>query len=99
MNVPLLDLVRQYRTIKHEIDPAIAETIETQRFKPGPAVATFEESVASYCGTKRAVGCASGTDALLLALMAWGVGEDGRRRQDQGGVRRSSSAGLQAEAA
>jgi len=75
MNVPLLDLVRLYRTIKHEIDPAIAETVETQRFKLGPAVASFEKSVAAYCGTKRAVGCASGTDALLLALMAWGVGK------------------------
>ncbi len=75
MQVPLLDLKRQYQTIKSEIDAAIAEVVETQYFKLGPKVAEFEEQVADYCGTKRAVGCASGTDALLLALMAHGVGE------------------------
>ncbi len=75
MKVPLLDLIRQYRTIKGEIDPAIARVVETQYFKLGPTVAAFEKRVAEYCGAKRAVGCASGTDALLLALMAWGVGD------------------------
>ena len=75
MKVPLLDLIRQYGTIKGEIDPAIARVVETQYFKLGPTVAAFEKRVAEYCGAKRAVGCASGTDALLLALMAWGVGE------------------------
>ncbi len=75
MQVPLLDLKRQYQTIKSEIDAAIAEVVETQYFKLGPKVAEFEAQVAEYSGTKRAVGCASGTDALLLALMAHGVGE------------------------
>ena len=75
MQVPLLDLKRQYQTIKDEIDAAIADVVETQYFKLGPKVAEFEAQVAEYSGTKRAVGCASGTDALLLALMALGVGD------------------------
>jgi len=76
MNVPLLDLKRQYLTIKDEIDAAIAEVVESQRFKLGPKVAEFESLMADYCGAKRAVGVASGSDALLLALMACGVGLD-----------------------
>ena len=76
MNVPLLDLKRQYQTIKDEINEAIAEVVETQGFRLGPKVTELEESIASYCGTKRAVGVASGTDAILLALMAVGVGRD-----------------------
>jgi len=76
MNVPLLDLKRQYQTIKGEITEAIAEVVESQGFKLGPKVAAFEEKIADYCGAKRAVGVASGTDAILLALMAVGVGRD-----------------------
>jgi dTDP-4-amino-4,6-dideoxygalactose transaminase len=68
MQVPLLDLKRQYQIIKGEIDAAIAEVVESQVFKLGP-------KVAEYSGTKRAVGVASGTDALLLALMAFGIGK------------------------
>ena len=74
MNVPLLDLKRQYQTIKEEINEAIAEVVESQGFKLGPKVAAFEGEIADYCGTKRAIGVASGTDAILLALMAVGVG-------------------------
>jgi dTDP-4-amino-4,6-dideoxygalactose transaminase len=76
MNVPLLDLRRQYRTIKGEIDAAIAEVVESQIFRLGPKVAALELGIAEYCGTRRAVGVASGTDAILLALMAAGVGRD-----------------------
>lgn len=76
MNVPLLDLKRQYQTIKGDIDQAIADVVESQGFKLGPRVAEFEALIAEYCGTKRAVGVASGSDALLLALMAYGVGRD-----------------------
>jgi dTDP-4-amino-4,6-dideoxygalactose transaminase len=76
MKVPLLDLRRQYGTIKQEIDGAIAEVVESQGFKLGPKVAEFEGLIAEYCGTRRAVGVASGSDALLLALMAYGVGRD-----------------------
>jgi len=76
MNVPLLDLKRQYHTIKDEINEAIGDVVESQGFKLGPKVASFEAEIAEYCGTKRAVGVASGTDAILLALMAAGVGRD-----------------------
>jgi len=74
MQVPLLDLRRQYRTIKDEIDTAIAEVVETQYFRLGPKVKEFEERTAEYCQTAHAVGVASGTDALLLALMVEDVG-------------------------
>jgi len=76
MNVPLLDLKRQYQTIKDEINEAIAEVVESQGFRLGPKVTAFEGEIAGYSGTKRAVGVASGTDAILLALMAVGVGRD-----------------------
>ncbi len=74
MKVPLLDLKRQYQSIKHEIDPVLQEVVESQIFIKGPKVAEFEKRVAGYCSAKRAVGVASGTDALLLSLMAYGVG-------------------------
>ena len=70
MKVPLLDLKAQYATIRHEIEPVVREVFESQYFILGPQVKTFEESVAAYCGTRHAIGCASGTDAILLALMA-----------------------------
>jgi dTDP-4-amino-4,6-dideoxygalactose transaminase len=76
VKVPLLDLKRQYVSIKPEIDAAIADVVESQAFKLGPRVAELEEAIAAYCGAKRAVGVASGSDALLLALMAYGVGRD-----------------------
>ncbi len=70
MQVPLLDLKAQYRSIKHEIDPVVQEVIESQYFILGPKVAEFEEAVAQYCNTAHALGVSSGTDALLIALMA-----------------------------
>lgn len=68
--VPLLDLKAQYKTIKHEIEPAVKEVMESQYFILGPKVKTFEDHTAEYCQTKYAVGVSSGTDALLIALMA-----------------------------
>jgi dTDP-4-amino-4,6-dideoxygalactose transaminase len=68
--VPLLDLKAQYKTIKYEIEPAVKEVMESQYFILGPKVKTFEEHTAEYCRTKYAVGVSSGTDALLIALMA-----------------------------
>ena len=74
MQVPLLDLKAQYATIKDEIKAAIDEVLESQYFILGPKVQQFEEEIAEYCNVKHAVGVASGSDALLLALMAIDVG-------------------------
>ena len=73
MQVPLLDLKAQYKTIKDEVGRAIGDVCESQAFALGPAVAQFEEDVAAYCGVKHAIGVSSGTDALLVSLMALGV--------------------------
>jgi dTDP-4-amino-4,6-dideoxygalactose transaminase len=72
--VPLLDLKAQHETIRDEIASAIAEVVESQWFIMGPNVSAFEEEIAEYVGVKHAIGCGSGSDALLLALMAVGVG-------------------------
>jgi dTDP-4-amino-4,6-dideoxygalactose transaminase len=72
-NVPLLDLKAQYAQIKAEVEPAIFEVMESQYFILGPKVKQFEENMAKYCGTKYALGVSSGTDALLIALMAIGI--------------------------
>jgi dTDP-4-amino-4,6-dideoxygalactose transaminase len=74
MSVPLLDLKRQYAALKDEILPVIHEVCESQYFIGGPQVAAFEADVAAYCGTAHAVGVSSGTDALLISLMALGIG-------------------------
>ena len=70
MNVPLLDLQAQYASLRDEMRPAIERVLESQRFVLGDEVRRLESSIAEYCDTKHAVGCASGSDALLLALMA-----------------------------
>jgi dTDP-4-amino-4,6-dideoxygalactose transaminase len=72
--VPLLDISRQYARIKSELDQAVINVLEHGRFILGPEVAELESQVAELCTTKYAVGVASGTDALLLALRAIGVG-------------------------
>jgi dTDP-4-amino-4,6-dideoxygalactose transaminase len=74
MHIPLLDLKAQYATIRDEIKPAIDEVLESQLFILGEKVVKLEEAIANYAGSKFAVGVASGTDALLLALMALNVG-------------------------
>lgn len=74
MQVPFLDLKRQYSAIKEEIDQAVFNVLSHTRFIMGPEVKTLEEQVAKYCGAKFAMGVASGTDALLLSLRACGVG-------------------------
>ncbi len=73
MKVPLLDLKRQHNLIRDEIDPVVGEVIESQVFVKGPRVAEFEQQIAAYCRTEWAVGVASGTDAILLSLMAYGI--------------------------
>ncbi len=74
MKVPLLDLKAQYLSIKPEIDAAIAEVLESQRFILGPQVKALEEAIAKYSGCGYGVGVSSGTDALLISLMAEGIG-------------------------
>jgi len=72
--IPLLDIPRQTTTIRAELDAAMARVLDHGQFVLGPEVRAMEERMAEYCGTRFAVGCASGSDALLLALMAMGVG-------------------------
>lgn len=74
MKVPLLDLQAQYVSLQPNVRAAIARVFETQQFVLGPEVAALEKELANYCRTAEAVGCASGSDALLLALMALDVG-------------------------
>jgi len=74
MSVPLLDLKAQWAQVGDEIKAALEEVYDTQRFIMGPLVEEFENEVAEYCGCPHAVGCASGSDALALALMALDVG-------------------------
>lgn len=73
--VPLIDLVEQYGTIREEIQEAVARVFESQAFVLGEEVARFENEVAEYCDATHAIGCASGSDALVLALMALEIGE------------------------
>jgi dTDP-4-amino-4,6-dideoxygalactose transaminase len=72
--VPLLDLGRQYAQIRREIDQALTRVAESQQFILSDEVAAFEGEAAAYLGASFVVGCASGTDALWLALVASGVG-------------------------
>ena len=74
ISVPALDLKAQYRTIREEIERVVREVLESQYFILGPEVSAFEAEIAEYCDVKHAVGCASGSDAVLLPLMALGVG-------------------------
>jgi len=72
--IPLLDLPAQYRHIREEILTAMGRVLDSQRFILGEEVEKLEAELAPYCGCRHAVGCASGSDALVLALMALGIG-------------------------
>jgi dTDP-4-amino-4,6-dideoxygalactose transaminase len=74
MKVPLLDLKEQYKTIKEEVLKTAEELFESQYFILGPRVTDLEEKIADYCSSKHAVGVSSGTDALLISLMAIDIG-------------------------
>ena len=74
MKVPLLDLKAQYRTIRNEILPALEKVLEDQYFILGPQVAGLEEKVADYSGCRYGIGVSSGSDALLICLMAEEIG-------------------------
>jgi dTDP-4-amino-4,6-dideoxygalactose transaminase len=73
MPVPLLDINRQHAPLIDDLKAVFAKALDTSRFIKGPEMEQFEAEFADYCGTSRAVGCASGTDALILSLQAVGV--------------------------
>ena len=73
MTIHMVDVVGQYQKIKSEIDEAIHRVLDSGQFILGPAVKEFESSAARYLGVRHAIGCASGTDALQVALMALGI--------------------------
>lgn len=73
-SIPLLDLKTQYMELREEMLAAADEVLSSGAYVLGPKVKQFEQEIAAYCGAKHAIGCASGTDALLLCLMALDVG-------------------------
>lgn len=72
--VPMCDILAQYHGLQEEIDAAVINVMRSGQAILGPEVTRFEEEAAAYCGAAHAVGCASGTDALLLALHALDLG-------------------------
>jgi dTDP-4-amino-4,6-dideoxygalactose transaminase len=72
--VPFIDVGAQRRRLGRAIDDAVTRVLTHCQFVNGPEVAAFEADLAAFCGARHAIGCASGTDALLLVLMAWGIG-------------------------
>jgi dTDP-4-amino-4,6-dideoxygalactose transaminase len=70
MNLQMVDLKGQYLRIKEEVDSAVLDVINSTRFIKGPVVKKFEENLAKYLGVKHVIGCANGTDALQVAMMA-----------------------------
>jgi dTDP-4-amino-4,6-dideoxygalactose transaminase len=73
-NIPLLDLKAQHRSIRVEVLAEVTRVIDSQKFILGDDVKSLESEIADYCSTKHAIGCASGSDALLLALMSLEIG-------------------------
>src|SRR5215211_7567576 len=74
MKVPLLDLSEQNQKLRPEIEAALGRVLDSNAFIVGGEVKALEDELAAYCGTKYAIGCASGSDAILLAMMALDVG-------------------------
>ncbi len=72
--IPLIDLKQQQARIRPELDAAIAKVLDHGRYIMGPEVQELEEQLAAFAGTEHCIACSSGTDALLLPLMAWGIG-------------------------
>jgi len=73
MAVPLLDISRQHEPIMDQLREVLDRALESSRFVKGPEMESLEAEFAAYCGSSSAIGCASGTDALILALMALGL--------------------------
>ena len=74
MQIPTLDLTVQFETIADELRAAVLEVLESGRYVMGPKVEELEEKIAAYVGAEHAIGVSSGTDALLVSLMALDVG-------------------------
>lgn len=74
MKLPFIDLKSQYEAHKDTINATILNVLDSTQFIMGQEVKTLEEKLAHFCGTKHALACSSGTDALLLALMAYDIG-------------------------
>jgi len=72
--IPFIDVAAQRRRLGGVIDDAIARVLAHCQFIQGPEVRALEAELAAFCGARHVIGCASGTDALLLVLMAWGIG-------------------------
>jgi dTDP-4-amino-4,6-dideoxygalactose transaminase len=75
MKIPQLDLKAQYQSIKDEIDKKLSEVLSSQRFILGPEVNSFESEMSAFLGVSHAVGVSSGSDALIISLMALGIGQ------------------------
>ena len=73
MNIPMVDLKAEYELLRNEIEQATLSALAATQYIGGPNVRAFEQEIAAYCGVKHAIACASGTDALLLALRACGI--------------------------
>jgi dTDP-4-amino-4,6-dideoxygalactose transaminase len=71
--IPFIDVAAQRRRLGHAVDDAVARVLAHCQFVNGPEVRAFESDLAAFCGARHAIGCASGTDALLLVLMAWEI--------------------------
>jgi len=74
VNIPFVDLKAQYRSIRDEMDTAIAEVLESSAFVGGPFLLRFEEAFARFCQTRNCVGVGNGTDAIFIALKAMDIG-------------------------
>jgi dTDP-4-amino-4,6-dideoxygalactose transaminase len=72
--IPFIDVAAQRRRLGRAIDDAVARVLAHCQFIQGPEVRVLEAELAAFCGARHAIGCASGTDALLLVLMAWQIG-------------------------
>lgn len=73
MKIPFIDLQSQYQSYKEEIDSAIHAVLDSSQYIMGPSVKELESNLSKYTGAKHAIACASGTDALLIALLAIGI--------------------------
>ena len=74
MQIPFIDVAAQRRRLGRAIDDAVARVLAHCQFVQGPEVRALEGDLAAFCGARHAIGCSSGTDALLLVLMAWEIG-------------------------